>query len=174
VIGHRGGSRRSMTPPSGWAAVPGTDRSNAKEIRIHAWFKVAGASEPASYTFTLTGGAGVDISGGVFAVSGAGPSPINASGGQSNGGASSAVSAPSITTTAPSALLVFGGACNNASSFTPPTGMTEQWDRATTGSGAVATETATANFPDAGATGIRTATASAACRSAGIQVAVTP
>ena len=163
-----------MTPPGNWTAVPSTDRANSKDVRIHAWFKVAGSSEPSSYTFTLTGGAGTDISGGLLAVSGAGASPINASGSQSNGGQSLSVSAPSITTTAPNALLVFGGACNNTSSFTAPAGMSEQWDRATTGSAAVATETAAAGFANPGATGTRTATASGPCRSVGIHVAVSP
>ena len=162
-----------MTPPSGWTAVPSTDRANSKWVRIHAWFKVAGASEPSSYTFALTGGS-ADISGGLLAVSGAGSSPINASGSQTNGGQSSSVSAPSITTTVPSALLVFGGACNAASSFTAPAGMSEQWDRASTGSPAVATETATAGFPNPGATGTRAATASPSCRSVGLQVAIAP
>jgi hypothetical protein len=173
VVAHQAGNRRNMTAPTGWTAVPNTDRSNAKEVRIHAWFKIAGSNEPPSYTFTLTGAAGVDISGGLLDVSGAGS--LNASGSQSGGTSSTSVSAPSITTTAPSALLVFGGACNNASSFTPPSGMTEQWDRSSSGSGArVATQTATEGFPGPGATGIRTATASSSCRSVGVQIAVTP
>jgi hypothetical protein len=72
-------------------------------------------------------------------------------------------------------LLVFGGACNNASSFTPPSGMAEQWDRASSGAGArVATQAATEGFPGPGATGVRTATASSSCRSVGVQIAVTP
>ena len=176
VVGHGVGSRRNLTPPTGWTAVPNTDRANGKEVRIHAWYKVAGSSEPPSYTFTLTGGAATAISGGMLDVSGANSAnPINASGSQSNGSLSTSVGSPSITTTLPSALLVFGGACNNGSTFTPPTGMAEQWDRGTGGSGArVATETATAGFPNPGATGIRTAAASSPCRSVGIQLAIRP
>jgi hypothetical protein len=175
VVAHQEGGRRDMTPPAGWTDVPNTDRSNAKAVRIHAWYRIAGSSEPSTYTFTLTGGSGTDISGGMLDVSGASSStPINASGSQSGGGATTSVSAPSITTTAPSALLIFGGACNNASSFTPPAGMTEQWDRASSGSEPVANETATIGFPNPGATGIRTATASSACRSVGVQIAVAP
>ena len=172
VVAHQGGSRRNVTPPSGWTAVAGTDRANSKDVRIHAWFKVTGSSEPSSYTFTLTGGSGVDLSGGLLDVSGAGSSPINASASQSNGGPSTSVSAPSITTTAPNALLVFGGACNDGSSFTAPAGMSEQWDVATTGTAAVGTETATAGFANPGATGTRTAIASGSCRSVGVQVAI--
>jgi hypothetical protein len=176
VIGHAAGSRRSMTAPSGWTQVANTDRSNGKEVRIHAWYRIAASSEPSSYVFPLTGGAGTAISGGMFDVTGASPgTPINASGSQSNGGASNVVGSPSITTTLPSALLVFAGACNDGVGFIPPTGMAEQWDLATAGSGArVATEAATAGFPGPGATGIRTATASGSCRSVGLQIAVTP
>jgi hypothetical protein len=174
VVGHQLGNRRNLTPPAGWSAVPNTDRANNKAVRIHAWYTIAGSSEPPSYTFTLTGGAGTDIAGGILAVSGAGSTPINASGGQSNGGPSTSVGAPSITTTVPNALLVYGGSCSEAATFTAPTGMSEQWDRSTAGAAAVATETATAGFPTPGATGLRTATVSTACRSAGIQVAIAP
>ena len=176
VVAHGAGSRRSMTPPSGWTTVANTDRSNGKEVRIHAWYRVAGSSEPSSYAFTLTGGAGTAISGGIVDVSGAdAPNPLNASGSQSNGAAATPVGSPSITTTLPSALLVFGGACNSGAGFTAPAGMAEQWDQATAGSGArVATTTAVAGFPGPGATGIRTATASSACRSVGLQIAITP
>jgi hypothetical protein len=85
------------------------------------------------------------------------------------------VTAPSITTTTGNALLVFGGACNETATFAPPGGMTEQFDRATTSSSArVSTEVATAGFAGPGATGTRTATASAACRSVGIEIAIAP
>jgi hypothetical protein len=122
----------------------------------------------------LTGGTGTDIAGGLLAVSGAGSMPINASGSQSNSAPSNSVGAPSITTTVPNALLVYGGSCSHAVTFTAPTGMSEQWDRSTTGAEAVSTETATAGFPTPGATGLRTGTASIACRSVGIQVAIVP
>jgi hypothetical protein len=176
VVGHEAGSRRNMVPPSGWTAVGNADRANAKEVRIHAWYRLAGSNEPSSYTFALTGGAGTDISGGILDLSGtSSTAPINASGSQGNGSAAVSVSAPSITTTVPNALLIFGGACNNDSAFTPPSGMTEQWDRASTGStGRVGTDVATGALPNAGATGTRTATASTACRSVGIDIAVAP
>ena len=121
------------------------------------------------------GGVVKDISGGVLAVSGANQtSPIDASGGENNGPyASISVTAPSITTTLPNALLVYGGACNGVYTFTPPTLMTEQWDRATGSSTSrVATEVATAPFPTPGPTGTRTATASGSCRSVAVQIAI--
>jgi hypothetical protein len=84
------------------------------------------------------------------------------------------VTAPSITTTVPDTLLVFGGACNVPVTFTPPPGMTELWDRATAGSFKVATETAVQSLGGAQTTGTRVATASTSCRSVAIDVAVAP
>jgi hypothetical protein len=176
VIAHQVGQFRNMTPPAGWTAVPNTDWAEGNNVRIHAWYKVAGSSEPASYTFTLTGGSGQDISGGMLAISGASStSPIHVAGGAANPNASRSVTAPSITTTLPDALLLYGGACNNAYTFTAPPGMTEQWDRATSSANSrVSTEVATQAFPTPGATGDRTALASNTCRSVAIQVTVVP
>jgi hypothetical protein len=84
------------------------------------------------------------------------------------------VNAPSITTSFPGDLLVFGGACASPVSFTPPAGMSERWDAATSGPFKVATEGASLQLATAGATGVRTATASTSCRSVAIQVAVAP
>lgn len=175
VAAHQGGSVKNMTPPTGWTAVPNTDWFQGTNARIHAWFKVAGPAEPASYTFALVG-SGDDMSGGILDIGSANAAaPIDASGGQSNGSTSStSVTAPSITTISSSAMLVFGGACASAGAFTPPTGMTEQWDAATSGTYKVTTETATEQLVAAGPTGTRVATFPGGCRSVAIQVAVAP
>lgn len=166
-----------MTAPAGWSLVPNTDWADGNNARIHAWYKLAGPSEPSSYVFPLTGGSGQDISGGILAISGARQAaPINASNGQSNGpGASPVVTAPSVTTSLANTLLVFGGACANNYTFTPPPGMTEQWDRGTTSANSkVATEAATQPIATIGATGTRVATLSSSCRNVAINVAVAP
>ncbi len=174
IAANMNGSGRSMAAPAGWTVVPNTDHFNGTAARTHAWYKLAGASEPGSYSFTETGGSGYDMSGGILALSGANQtSPINASGGQNNGtGTSTAVSAPSITTTLADTLLVFGGACNVGTTLTPPAGMTEQWDRSSSGTYKVTTEIATGAFGGPGATATRTATASSACKSDGILIAI--
>lgn len=170
------GSGRSMAPPTGWTMVPNTDQFNGTAARTHAWYRLAGPSEPASYLFTETGGSAYDMSGGIIAITGANQSfPINASGGQNNGTVmATPVPAPSITTTVANTLLVYGGACNVGITFTPPVGMSEQWDRSSSGQYRVTTETATQEFSGPGATGTRTATASGACKSDGILIAVAP
>jgi hypothetical protein len=164
-----------MNPPSGWTLVPNTDWFQGTNARIHAWYRVAGPAEPAAYVFTLVG-SGDDISGGILAIGGANAAaPIHASGGQSNGSTSStSVPAPSLTTTLPGALLVYGGACASSVSFTPPASMTESWDAASSGTYKVATEAASQQLATTGATGVRAATASSSCRSVAIQVAVAP
>ena len=54
----RAASSRDITPPAGWSAVPNTSASEGANARIHGFYRVAGGAEPASYTFTLTGGSG--------------------------------------------------------------------------------------------------------------------
>jgi hypothetical protein len=177
VTAHQVGQFRSMSAPAGWSVVPNTDWADGNNARIHAWYKLAGSAEPSSYVFQLTGGSGQDISGGILAISGANQSaPVNSSNGQSNGpGASPSVTAPSVTTTLANTLLVFGGACANSYTYTPPPGMTEQWDRGTTSANSkVSTETATQAIGSIGATGIRVATLSSSCRNVAINLAVAP
>jgi hypothetical protein len=175
IVAHQGGSVKNMTPPPGWTAVPNTDWFQGTNARIHAWYTIAGATEPESYMFMLVG-SGDDMSGGMLAVSNANATaPINASNGQSNGStAATSVTAPSVTTTVSNTLLLFGGACASSASFTPAFGMSERWDAASSGTYKVSTESATQGLADAGPTGLRVATASSSCRSVAIQIAVAP
>ena len=176
IVAHQNGVNRNLVPPSGWTAVPSTDWSDGTNARIRSFFKVAGPLEPPSYTFTFASGAGQDMSGGILAVLGGSPTaPVNASNGQNNGSVGSKnVTAPSISTTVANTLLVFGGACNVSASFTPPVGMTEHWDIASSGTYKVATEAASQPLGALGATGIRVATASTSCRSVAVSIAIAP
>ena len=169
------GQNRNMAAPAGWTAVPNTEVFNGTGVRTHAWYRFAGPSEPSSFGFTMTGGSGYDMSGGIAAITGvATAGPINASAAQQNGAASTFITAPSVTTTVANTLLLFGGACNVAITYTPPVGMIERWDIASSGSFKVATELATQALPTAGATGTRRATASGNCSSAGVDIALAP
>jgi hypothetical protein len=100
VVAHQAAEQAQPLGSGRLATVPNGDSWNAKNVRLHAWYRTAGAGEPTSYAFSLTGSAGVDIAGGIVDVSGASATtPINASDSQSNGGPQSAVTAPSISTT---------------------------------------------------------------------------
>jgi hypothetical protein len=174
IVAHQGGSAKNMPTPSGWTEIPGTNVYQGTNARIHAWYRFAGASEPDFWLFNLTGG-GDDMAGGIMAIVRARtPAPIDAAAGQANATSARPVTAPSITTTVPDTLLVFGGACNNPATFTPPPGMAEQWDRATGGTYKVATETAVQSLGGDQTTGTRVATASASCRSVAVNLAVAP
>ena len=164
-----------MTPPAGWTTVPNGDYSEGNNTRIHAWYHVAGSSEPSSYTFTLTGGSGQDTAGGILDITGASTSaPINASLGQVNGTSSTLVQAPSVTTTVPNALFIYAGLVNTSATFTPPGLMAEQWDRSTSGTYRVSIESATQVVTSAGATGARTAVLSTSGKSVALSISITP
>ena len=177
TVAHQSGSNRNMTPPAGWTAIPGTDVFEGSNARIHGWYRVAGASEPDSYTFTLTGGSdGRDTAGGIMAISGANQAtPINVSNGQSNGSTpSSSLPAASITTTVPNTLLIYAGSGSTAATYTAPGNMTERFDRTTSGTYKISVEAATQPLTNSGATGTRTALASTSVRSVTVMIAVRP
>ena len=176
TVSHQSGGNRSMTAPAGWTAIAGTDVFEGTNAHIHGWYRVAGGSEPASYTFTMTGGDGRDTAGGIIAISGANQAtPINVSAGQSNGSSPSpSVAAPSITTTVPNTLLIFAGSGATSATYTQPGNMAEQFDRTTSGTYKVSIEAATQALAGSGATGTRTALASTSVRSVGIMIAVRP
>jgi hypothetical protein len=176
MVTHQNGVNRNLLPPSGWTLVPNGDWSDGTNARLRSYYRVAGPLEPPSYTFTFASGTGQDMSGGILAILGGDPArPINVSNGQSNGTVGSRnVTAPSITTTLVNTLLIFGGACNVNASFTPPPGMTEHWDVASSGTYKVATEAASQALGPLGSTGTRVAIASTSCRSVGMSIAVAP
>jgi MSHA biogenesis protein MshQ len=169
----RGGTGVTITAPSGWAQIR---RENSGTTLAQAiYWKLAGASEPASYAWTFS--ATQKASGGIAAYSGVSTStPINAHGGQANA-SSTSVTAPSITPTAAGARLVgfFGTA--TGTTFTSPGSMTERWDTASTGGSAgtrTTSEGADQTLGVTGATGTRVATAGATAVNIGQLVALTP
>src|SRR5262249_37186205 len=149
-------------------------KAGTTDAHLQGFFKVAGASEPTSYTFTITGKQ--DLMGGIYAVTGANTSaPVSASGGQANTVASPNCTAPSIAPSSERTLLLFGCASSGGvASFTPPTGMIEKWDIATGGTYKMATEGAAMALSTSGATGLKTATISASKVSAAALVAIAP
>jgi hypothetical protein len=130
-------------------------RAEIEWAGTRVWWKVAGASEPATYRFTQSG---VDpefpflFSGGVVAIAaiaGAdGTTPLIAS---LENGADNNVGCPSVAATnAPGVTLRWAAAANNSGTWTPPPGHAEQADRRQDGSTAsLATRTRTT----AGSTG---------------------
>lgn len=174
------GSSVTLTPPSGWILISGTrcdnNDSSGAYSSIAMYYKVAGASEPASYTWT-TLSPGVFYAGWMSAYSVIdNSSPIDLGSCQTNGSSSSlttSVIAPSITTTGTNEMIVTAhGTYGGAYSFTPPAGMTERADLNNTGSRSI--ESADALQAVAGVTGLKTATVSTASYGASAIVALKP
>jgi hypothetical protein len=161
----------TITPPSGWILIR-TDVTGTPQTQA-AYYKIAGASEPTSYTWTFSSSEAA--AGGILAYTGVSTSnPIDAQGGQVNA-KSTLLTAPSITTTSDGdALVAFFDVTQN-NSVTPPGSMTERFDLATTGSMPFLTaEGADEIQATAGSTGTRVATASLAGKSIGQLIALRP
>jgi Calcineurin-like phosphoesterase len=161
----------TVTAPAGWALVR-SDADGCCTARQAVYWKLAGANEPASYTFTFS--APKSAAGGIVAYAGVNPiTPIDAHSGRANA-ASTSVTAPSLTTSAPGAMLVFFGGTRPTATFTPPPGMQERWDRAAGGSFPTSTEAADQLLTSAGASGTRVARATSSNTSIGQLVALRP
>jgi hypothetical protein len=174
TISHQGGTSTNVTPPAGWTLVPGSDFSDGTNARIDAYYHFAGASEPSSYTFSLTNGASQTIAGGILDITGASQtSPFNAVGGHVNA-SSRWVTASSITTTVPNTLLVFAGAANVNASWSPPGLMSEEWQGTTNGAYNISDETSIQALAASGATGARPALLSTTGRSVAELLAIAP
>jgi hypothetical protein len=165
-----------FTAPAGWTLV--SDRSITNALRQAVYLKVAGSSESTLYTWKLSTSTFRRIAGGITTYSGVDlTTPIEAAGTSVNSTASTTVTAPSITTTVPGALLVHLAAINAEGTLSPPAGMTERWE-ATSPSSADSRD-ALASASDttqaaAGATGATAATASLPGPSIGTVVALRP
>jgi hypothetical protein len=162
----------TITPPAGWTLV--RLDINSTTMRQAVYVHVAGGSEPASYSFTLSNAQ--SAAGGIVAYSGVdGTTPIDTHGGQINA-ASTSITAPSISTTGPDRMLVgfFGTAA--LTTMTPPGGMTERYDQTvpSTNTYKVASDAADESVAVAGAVGARVALAANSAANVGQLVALRP
>src|SRR4029078_12698574 len=91
-----GGGFPTITAPAGWTLIRNDQSGTTYQQSLYQ--RVAGASEPASYTWTLRPAA--VASGGVLSFSGVDtPNPVDASNGAASSSNGTAVQAPSVTTT---------------------------------------------------------------------------
>ena len=164
-----GGGVSASGIPTGW--LPIASVTSITNPRVFGYYKLAGASEPASYTWTLTS-SGYANSAGIARYSGvSATSPLD-------GPASSAASAttstsailPGVTTSVANTKLI-GCMAANASALviTPPSGMTEAWNLA-----GKRQEFADQTLAAIGASGTRTWTFGSARAWAGWLVALRP
>ena len=145
-----------ISPPAGWTLVRRVDNANPNANSLAVYRKTAGNSEAANYTWTLTGPTG--SAGGIQTFDGVDlTSPIDVENGQTTANALTHAT-PSVTTTVADTMLVTAHTFSSAATWTPPAGMTEAFD--VTG-GLQATEGNYVLQASAGASGVKTATASA-------------
>ncbi len=151
----------TITAPSGWTLVRRIDNSNTNPNSLATYYRVAGSSEPTSYTWSFSTTAG--SAGGIQSFTGVDTSnPVDVEAGQ-NTANSVSQTAPSVTTGAANEMLVTSHAFSSSATFTKPTGMTEAFDVASVtvpNSGGEAIEGNYELRAASGATGTRTATAS--------------
>lgn len=148
----------TMTGASGFSQI-GTTNTVTSAGHAKVWAKVAGASEPADYTFG--GAAGSSSAVVMLCLTGQHAStPIDVS--PTHGGSSTAATAhvaPSIDPTVTDTLMITGYmalAQNGSGSYSPPSGMTERAD--VTAGAWTQTSVATQLLSADTATGTRTAT----------------
>lgn len=149
----------SITPPSGWTLI---DSQLLVSPDMYAYYKVAGASEPASYTWSTTGTTLV-MSGGIHRIIGQhATTPINVSA----KAAASAISpvAPTVTTTATNCLVLIASVQTPATTatYTAPANWDERWDVAGGALLAACSAADTRVFAAAAATGAQTITSTSA------------
>lgn len=143
---------QSLTSPSGWTEI---DQVVFGSIISGVWYKIAGVSEPSSYTWTILdiGGQSEFASIAISRISGTdGTTPINVWSKDTN----ATNTCPSITTTVDNCLLLTLLTNNGGGSgrdFDPPSGYTEQWAIDSAGSGAEGQDGASKTGGAAGATG---------------------
>ncbi|MBW3538599.1 hypothetical protein KY386_03870, partial [Candidatus Parcubacteria bacterium] len=166
----RGGTGTLFVAPTGWTSLQRND--SGLTIGQEVFYRVAGATEPASYEWTWVGVQ--KASGVIVAYRGIDTaSPIDVKGGQANA-SSTTITAPSVTTTASKAQLIgfFGQA--DGSTITADT-MTDRIYVAS-GGGSPGSRTAIRGSDQiqaaVGATGTRTATSGTASVNIGQLVAL--
>jgi hypothetical protein len=139
----------ALTAPSGWAAVQDTTLSTT--MRQITYYRVAGGSEPTSYSWEL--GSKRQASGGISDYRGVNATaPIDAS--ASTTGASGNATISSVTTSAANDMVMGAVGVATATSVTPDASMTERYDVA---SPSTTTEAADFTQATAGATAAKTA-----------------
>jgi hypothetical protein len=160
----------------GWTVVRDDVISGA--VRQAVYVRVVGSSDPTSYQWMTPEGSR-RITGGMSAYAGVDTTrPVDASGATLNA-ASTAVSAPSVTTTVANTMLVQLASVNAEGTLTAPAGMTEVWEAASPNTTAgntrdVLSSASHAVQAAAGPTGNRVATASLPGASIGVTLALRP
>jgi MSHA biogenesis protein MshQ len=155
-------SSATLTPPdASWTLVRRINNAGPTSNSLAVYRKLATASEPASYAWSVGGGS--YTVGGIQAFYNVDPAtPIDVENGQATPSSTSHAT-PSVTTTVANAMIVTSHTFASSRTWTPPAGMTESFDRRSGANSATgqAIEGNRVLQAAAGATGAKTATAAA-------------
>lgn len=146
-----GAGTAAETAPSGWTLISDTTASGSG-MRQFTYYRVATASEGTTYTWTSA--AARNTTGGIATFRGVNTVvPIDAE--LDATGASGNAVGPAVTTTGANDWVITAVSVARNTTFTPPSGSTERWDRAGT---STSTEVSTFTQATAGSTGTKSAT----------------
>jgi hypothetical protein len=156
----------SVTAPAGWTLI-------RQDGSAFSYRRVAGASEPASYTWTYP--ENHTAAGAIAAYTGVDTSdPVQVTSGRVNG-KSVSLTAPSITTTKPGTMVVGVFGVGRKTTINRPSGMKERADVASTnGTKNVTAELSELLLVGPAITGDKVATAGAAGKNAGQLIGLNP
>ena len=163
----------SVSAP-GWTLIR-QDKDTGEGFWQAVLYRIAGSSEPASYTLTPVQSTAGETGFGISVYRGVDPTnPINAHGGQVTSAFISTITAPSVTTTVANTRLVTFFGRDGAQSHTPPSGMVERWEVSMSSPQDMAASSDDESRSSAGATGSRVATTSGSNNGIGQAVALVP
>ena len=152
----------SITPPAGWTLIRQTNQTTGNTNAQALYYKIAGASEPASYSWTFSSSTG--SAGGIMSFYNVNTTnPISTSNGTSTS-SSLNHTAPTTYVSVSNTMIVTAHSFASSANWSSPVGMTEAVDRASNSvpsSGGISLQMNFANQSAAGWTGSKTATASA-------------
>ena len=119
-----------VSAPYGWILITPGRLNGGANVNMAVYYNIATSSEPASYTFTFVGSSPPAVLG-VINFAGVDPNnPLDVANGMYGSVPTSNVLTPSITTTVNNAMIVASFGNRNTDTWTPPTEMTEQIDKA--------------------------------------------
>ena len=151
----------SITAPSGWTLIRRIESPGSASNTLAVYRKVATSAEPTAYSFDVTGS--TYVVGGIQAFAYVdNANPVDVENGQAISPGVLAHPTPSVTTTVANTMLVASHTFASATTWTPPSGMTEAYDVKVpnvSSSAGQSIETSYAVQASAAATGTKTATA---------------
>jgi hypothetical protein len=152
-----GGDAATITAPSGWTLIRRTD--NDTNTAMASYYKVAGSSEPSSYTWSIDSQTRAE--GGITRYSGVDMSnPVDTSAGNFGRGTTATTSAITTASNNEGVIALYGFDVGNSGNyFSAPSGMTEKYDVSNSPLGP-STAADDALQTSAGSTGSKTSTIS--------------